>query len=153
MRGWRLIAVLVVAFFPAVASASVARTTLHVSVIGMPSTGPLGTPITIRTQISNRGPAVVRGVTVSVGVEKITGAGARPGLILTGPIEARIGKLPVGKRKTVTLKVTVPATVTGSGYFGAGTYNIGPSINASSPTDVRITGVGSNVTKANITLS
>jgi hypothetical protein len=53
----------------------------------------------------------------------------------------------------VTLKVTVAATEKGSAYFGAGTYNIGPSINATSPTIVHITGAGSNVTKANITLS
>jgi hypothetical protein len=52
----------------------------------------------------------------------------------------------------VTLKVTVPATSHG-GYFGAGTYNIGPAINAGSPLNVRISGAGSNVTKPNITLS
>lgn len=52
----------------------------------------------------------------------------------------------------MTLKVTVPATPHG-GYFGAGSYNIGPAINTSSPPTVRISGVGSNVTKPNITLS
>jgi hypothetical protein len=36
---------------------------------------------------------------------------------------------------------------------GAGTYNIGPSINVSSPTSMRISGAGSNVSKTNITLS
>ena len=101
----------------------------------------------------DRGPSIVHGITVSVGVEKLTGAGARPGLILTGPIEARISKLAVDASKTVTLTVTVPATENGGAYFGAGTYNIGPSINTSSPPSVRITGVGSNVTKPNITLS
>jgi hypothetical protein len=153
MRLWRIIALVVVALFPAAASASVARTTIHVSVLSMPSTASPGTPISIRAKITNRGPSVARGIAVSVGVEKLTGAGARPGLILTGPVEARIGKLAVGKSKTVTLRVAVPATANGSGYFGAGTYNIGPSINASSPPIVRISGAGSNVSKANITLS
>jgi hypothetical protein len=120
--------------------------------VGLPSTASPGTPIRISAKITDRGPSVVRRITVSVGVEKLTGAGARPGLILSGPVEARIGKLAVGKSKTVTLKVTVPATSHG-GYFGAGTYNIGPSINASSPPAVRISGAGSNVTKPNITLS
>jgi hypothetical protein len=45
---------------------------------------------------------------VSVGVEKLTGAGARPGLILTGPVEARIRKLEVGKSKTVTSRSRFP---------------------------------------------
>jgi hypothetical protein len=151
MRVWRLIPLAVVALFPAAASARLTPTTLHVSVMGMPSTTSAGTPITIRAKITDRGPFVVRHITVSVGVEKLTGAGARPGLILTGPIEARIGELAVGKSKTVTLKVTVPETSHG-GYFGAGTYNIGPAINASSPPTVRISGVGSNVTKPNITI-
>lgn len=128
------------------------RTTLHVSVAGMPRTGSLGTPIRIRAKITDRGPSVVRGITVSVGVEKLTGAGARPGLVFTGPIEARIGELAVGKSKTVTLKVTVPATSHG-GYFGAGSYNLSPAINLTSPVNVRLTGAGSNVTKPNITLS
>jgi hypothetical protein len=65
---------------------------------------------------------------------------------------ARIGELAVGKSKTVTLKVTVPAT-SHRGYFGAGSYNISPSINVTSPVNVRLTGAGSNVTKPNITLS
>lgn len=116
------------------------------------SAKPSGTPIKIRAKITDRGPSVVRGITVTVGVEKITGAGARPGLILTGPTEARISELAVGKSKTVTLKVTVPATSHG-GYFGTGTYNIGPAINVRSPLNVRISGAGSNVTKPNITLS
>lgn len=153
VRAWRLIPLVVVALFAAAASAGGSpRTTLHVSVAGMPSTGSLGTPIRIRAKITDRGPSVIRGITVSVGVEKLTGAGARPGLILTGPIEARIGELAVGKSKTVTLKVIVPATSHG-GYFGAGSYNIGPSINVRSPVNLRLTGVGSNVTKPNITLS
>lgn len=153
MRAWRLIALVVVAMFPAVASASVSRTTLRVTVLRMPSTASVGTPIRIRAKITNRGPSVARGITVSVGVEKLTGAGARPGLILGGPVEARIGKLAVDRSKTVTLKVTVRATPRGSAYFGPGTYNIGPSINARSPTIVHIRGAGSNVSKANITLS
>jgi len=152
MRVWRVIALVAVAWLPAAASASVSETTLHVRVLSMPSTASVGTPIRITAKITNRGPAVVRGITVEVGVEKLTGAGARPGLILTEPVEARIGKLAVGKSKTVRLKVTVPATPRG-GYFGAGTYNIGPSINASSPPIVRISGAGSNVSKSNITLS
>ena len=152
VRAWRLIPLVVVALFPAAASARFSQTTLHVSVVGMPSTASPGTPIRIRAKITDRGPSVVRHITVSVGVEKLTGAGARPGLILTGPVEARIGTLAVGKSTTVTLKVTVPATSHG-GYFGAGTYDIGPSINASSPPTVRISGAGSNVTKPNITLS
>jgi len=153
MRVWRVIALAGLALLPAAAaSASASRTTLHVSVSGMPATASLGAPITIRAKITDRGPSVVRGITVEVGVEKITGGGARPGLILTGPVEARIGRLAVGQSKTVKLKVTVPATSTG-GYFGPGTYNIGPALNTSSPAGVRITGVGSNVSKANITLS
>jgi hypothetical protein len=138
------------AVLPAAASASTPRTTLHVSVLSMPSTAALGTPIAIKAKITNRGPSVARGITVTVGVEKLTGAGARPGLILTGPVEARIGKLSVGQSKTVALKVTVPA-MAGGGYFGPGTYNIGPAVNAN--LIVRITGAGSNVSKANITLS
>ena len=153
VRVWRLIPVVAVALFAAAASAAGSpRTTVHVSVMDMPSTGSLGTPIRIRAKITDRGPSVIRGITVSVGVEKLTGAGARPGLILTGPIEARIHELAVGRSKTVTLKVTVPATSHG-GYFGAGSYNISPSINVTSPINVRLTGVGSNVTKPNITLS
>lgn len=152
VRAWRLIPLGVVALSVAAASAAASpRTTLHVSA-GMPSTASLGTPIKIKAKITDRGPSVIRGITVSVGVEKLTGAGARPGLILTGPIEARIGELAVGKSKTVTLKVTVPATSHG-GYFGAGSYNIGPSINVTSPVNIRLTGAGSNVTKPNITLS
>jgi hypothetical protein len=153
VRVWRLIPLVAVVLFAAAASAvGSPRTTLHVTVLSMPSTSSPGTPIKIRAKITDRGPSVVRGITVSVGVEKLTGAGARPGLILTGPIEARISELAVGKSKTVTLKVTVPATSHG-GYFGAGTYNIGPAINAGSPLNVRISGAGSNVTKPNITLS
>jgi hypothetical protein len=83
----------------------------------------------------------------------LTGAGARPGLILTGPVEARIAKLAVGKSKSVTLKVTVRSGPHGTGYFGPGTYNISPSIDLRSPTIVHLRGVGSNVSKANITLS
>ena len=152
VRVWRLIPLVVVALFPAAASAGFSRTTLHVKVVGMRSTASLGTPIRIRAKITDRGPSVVRHITVSVGVEKLTGVSARPGLILSGPVEARIGKLEVSQSKTVTLTVTVPATPQG-GYFGAGTYNIGPGINASSPPNVRISGAGSNVTKPNITLS
>ena len=152
MRAWRLLALLVLALFPAAASATVSRTTLRVTA-KMPSKASVGTPIRIRTRITNRGPSVARGITVAVGVEKLTGAGADPGLILGGPVEARIAKLGVGKSKTVTLKVTVRATQHGSGYFGPGTYNIGPSINLRSPTIVHIRGAGSNVSKANITLS
>jgi len=153
MRVWRAIPLVLVALFPAAASAGVSRTTLHVSVVGFSPTASLGKTIRIRAKITNRGPSVARGITVTVGVEKLTGAGARPGLILTGRVEARIVKLAVHKSKTVRLKVTVPATASGSGYFGAGTYNIGPSINASSPLIVHITGAGSNVSRANITLS
>jgi hypothetical protein len=153
VRVWRLVPLVVLALCAGAASAGGSpRTTVHVSVAGMPSTGSLGTPIRIRAKITDRGPSVIRGIRVSVGVEKLTGAGARPGLILGGPVEARIGELGVGKSKTVTLKVTVPATSHG-GYFGAGSYNIGPAINVTSPVDIRLTGVGSNVTKPNITLS
>jgi hypothetical protein len=152
MRAWRLLALLVVALFPAAASATVSQTTLHVTA-KMPSKASLGTPIRIRTTITNRGPSVARGITVAVGVEKLTGAGARPGLILGGPVEARIATLADGKSKTVTLKVTVRATPHGSAYFGPGTYNISPSINLRSPTIVHIRGAGSNVLRANITLS
>ena len=152
MRAWRLIALLVVALSPAAASAAATRTTLHVTA-KMPSEASVGALIRIKTKITNRGPSVTRGITVAVGVEKLTGAGARPGLILSGPVQARIAKLAVGKSKTVTLKVTVRGTPHGSAYFGPGTYNIGPSINLRSPTNVRIQGAGSNVTRANITLS
>jgi hypothetical protein len=152
MRAWRLIALLVVLLFPAAALAAVSQTTLHVTA-RMPSQALVGTPIRIRTTITNRGPSVAHGVTVSVGVEKLTGAGARPGLILTGPVQARIAKLAVGKSNTVTLTVTVRATPHGLSYFGPGTYNIGPSINLRSPTTVHIRGAGSNVSRANITLS
>jgi hypothetical protein len=127
MRTWRLIPLLAVALFPAVASATTSSTTLRVSAM-MPSKA-------------------------SVGVEKLTGTGARPGLVLTGPIEARIATLAVGHSKTVTLKVTVRGTPHGSAYFGPGSYNIGPSINLRSPTVVHIRGAGSNVSKPNITLS
>ncbi len=152
MRAWRLIALLVVALFPAAASATVSQTTLHVTA-KMPSKASVGTPIPIRAKITNRGPSVVRGLTVAVGVEKLTGAGARPGLILSGPIEARIPTLAVGKSKTVTLKVTVRATPHGLSYYGPGTYNIGPSLNLRSPAKVHIQGAGGNVSRANITLS
>jgi hypothetical protein len=152
MRASRLIALLVVVLFPTAASATVAQTTLHVTA-KMPSRASVGTPIKIRTTITNRGPSVATGITVAVGVEKLTGTGARPGLILSGPIEARIATLAVGKSATVTLKVTVRATPHGSSYFGSGTYNIGPSINLRSPTIVHIRGAGSNVSKGNITLS
>jgi hypothetical protein len=152
MRAWRLLALLVVMLFPAAASATVSQTTLHVTA-KMPSKASLGTPIRIRTTITNRGPSLARGITVAVGVEKLTGAGARPGLILGGPVEARLATLAVGKSKTATLKVTVRATPHGSAYFGPGTYNISPSINLLSPTIVHIRGAGSNVSRANITLS
>ena len=152
MRAWRLIALVALVLFPAAASAAVSQTTLRVSA-KLPSTASAGTPIRIKTKITNRGPSVARGITVAVGVEKLTGAGARPGLILGGPVEARIAKLAVGKSKTVTLKVTVRAGPHGTGYFGPGTYNISPSINLRSPTIVHIRGAGSNVSKANITLS
>ena len=68
-------------------------------------------------------------------------------------VQARIAKLAVGQSKTVTLTVTVRATPHGLSYFGPGTYNIGPSINLRSPTTVHIRGAGSNVSKANITLT
>jgi hypothetical protein len=152
MRIWRLIPLLAVALFPAVASATTSTTTLRVSAM-MPSKASVGTPIRIKTKITNRGPLLARGITVSVGVEKLTGTGARPGLTLTGPIEARIATLAVGHSKTVTLKVTVRGTPHGSAYFGPGSYNIGPSINLRSPTVVHIRGAGSNVSKPNITLS
>jgi len=153
MRAGRLIALLLVGLFPAAASATTdPQTTLHVSA-KMPSTASLGAPIRIRAKITNRGPSVARGITVAVGVEKLTGAGARPGLILSGPVEARIATLAVGHSRTVTLKVTVRATPHGANYFGPGTYNISPSINLRSPTIVHIRGAGGNVTRANITLS
>lgn len=151
-RATRLVALLLMLLFPAAATAAVSQTTLHVTA-KMPSRASVGSPIRIRTTITNRGPLVARGVTVSVGVEKLTGAGARPGLTLTGPVQARIAKLAVGKSKTMTLTVTVRATPRGLSYFGPGTYNIGPSINLRSPTTVHIRGAGSNVSKANITLS
>lgn len=152
MRAWRLIAVLALVAFPAAASATVSRTTLRVTE-KLPSKAATGTPIRIKTKITNRGPSVARGITIRVGIEKLTGAGARPGLILSTPVEARISKLGVGQSKTVTLKVTVRSGAHGTGYFGPGTYNIGPSINLRSPTIVHIQGAGSNVSKANITLS
>jgi hypothetical protein len=152
MRAGRLIALLVLALFPATAGATVSQTTLRVTA-KMPSQASVGTPIRIRTTITNRGPSVARGIAVAVGVEKLTGAGARPGLILSGPVEARIATLAVGQSKTVTLKVTVSATPRGSNYFGPGTYNIGPSLNLRSPTIVHIKGAGSDVSRANITLS
>ena len=152
LRAWRLTALLLIMLFPAAATAAVSQTTLRVTA-KMPSHASAGTPIRIRTTITNRGPVVARGITVAVGVEKLTGAGARPGLILTNPVQARIAKLAVGQSKTVTLTVTVRATPHGLSYFGPGTYNIGPSINLRSPTTVHIRGAGSNVSKANITLT
>ena len=116
MRAWRLIALLVVALSPAAASAAATRATLRVTA-KMPSEASVGAPIRIKTKVINRGPSVTRGITVAVGVEKLTGAGARPGLILSGPVQARIAKLAVGKSKTVTLKVTVRGTPHGSAYL------------------------------------
>src|ERR1700744_2893187 len=94
MPAWRLIALLLIMLFPAAATAAVSQTTLRVTA-KMPSHASVGSPIRIKTTITNRGPAVARGITVAVGVEKLTGAGARPGLILTNPVQARIAKLAI----------------------------------------------------------
>ena len=60
MRASRLIALLVLVLFPAAASATVGQTTLHVTA-KMPSRASVGTPIKIRTTITNRGPSVATG--------------------------------------------------------------------------------------------
>lgn len=152
MRAYRLVPLLLLALLPATAFGSTPSTTIHVK-LTLPRTAAAGAPIHMRVTITNRGPSVARGVTVAVGVEKITGAGARPGLILAEPIAKRYATLRVGQSKSFTLTVTVPTTPRGARYFGPGKYNIGPGINARSPLIVHISGYGKNVSKPNITLS
>lgn len=132
-------------------------TTIHAAIIGLPATEKLGVPFRLRVKITNRGPGTASQIEVEVGVSKLTSAGARPGLIAGGwDNEKRvIASLAPGRSRTLSFKVTIPAQMGSGGtigdtIFGPGGYYIGPALQVGP--NVKLTGAGTNATKANVTL-
>lgn len=147
---------------PAV-SATAAPTTVRLSVVGMPRTATAGTPFTLTVKATDTGPLAAGGLTIQVGVSKITGLGAKPGLIL-GPwmkLTKHIAQLGAGKSRTVVFHVLIPRTPTkgligtlGAAFVGPGGYWVGPSLAVRSPTGTKWTGAGTkNADVVNISLS
>ena len=143
--------------------ASPPSTTVHLSVIGMPRTATAGTPFALTVKATDKGPLAASGLTIQIGVSKITGLGAKPGLIL-GPwmkLTKHIARLAAGQSKTVVFHVLIPRTATksligtlGGAFVGPGGYWVGPSLAVGSPAGAKWTGAGSkNADVVNITLS
>ena len=135
-----------------------APTTVHAS-LRLPATATLGVPFKLTVKLTNRGPGVAGAIEVEVGVEKLTGAGARPGLIAGGWMNEKrhIARLAAGQSATVTFKVKIAATLgkggtIGDTIFGAGGYYVGPAVNIGSPPGAKWTGAGTNASSPNITL-
>jgi len=61
------------------ASATAPPTTVRLSVVGMPKTAVAGTPSTLKVRATDTGPLAASGLTIQIGVSKITGLGAKPG--------------------------------------------------------------------------
>ena len=137
--------------------AAAPTTTIHAAIVGLPATEKLGVPFPITFKITNRGPGAATRILVEVGVSKVVGG--RPGLSV-GPWENEkrvIASLAPGKSRKFTFKVTIPATMGSGGtigdtIFGPGGYWIGPELEIGSPPGVKLTGAGTNINKANVTL-
>lgn len=163
----RMLVVLPLAVLVAMALSSTSQaavqTRLQTTVIGLPSTATLGMPIPMKVKVINRGPTVARGIQVGVGIDKDSGAGADPGLDVEpyGGLERNIAQLGVGRSKTFTFEVTIPATAPasqvgtfGGAYVGPGGYHISVGLEIRSPVTAKCTGdCTDNVSAANVTLT
>ena len=135
-----------------------APTTVHTT-LRLPASATLGVPFNLTVKVTNRGPGVAGAIEVEVGVEKVTGPGAHPGLIV-GPWmneKRHIARLAAGQSATLTFKVRIAATLgkggtIGDTIFGGGGYYVGPGLNIGSPAGAKWTGAGTNASSPNITL-
>ncbi|HEU0251330.1 MAG TPA: hypothetical protein VFR48_11460 [Solirubrobacteraceae bacterium] len=163
----RTLAVLPLAILAALSLADTTQATtptkVQTTLIGLPSTAALDTPIPIEVKVTNRGPRVAKGVLVEIGLDKDSGAGADPGLDI-GPydgLKTHISKLGVGRSRTFRFKVTIHSTTPpseigtfGASYVGPGAYNIGAGLEIQSPIGARCIGeCTKDVGVANITLT
>lgn len=146
-----------------VAGATAPPTTVRLAVVGMPKTATAGTPFTLTVKATDTGPLAASGLTIQIGVSKITGLGAKPGLIL-GPwmkLTKHVAQLAAGQSRTVVFHVLIPRTATkalvgtlGGAFVGPGGYWVGPSLTVRSPAGTKWTGAGTkNADVVNITLS
>ena len=117
-------------------------------------------PFKLTVKLSNRGPGVAGAIEVEVGVEKLTGIGARPGLIAGAWMNEKrhVARLAAGQSATLTFKVKIAATAgkggtIGDSIFGPGGYWVGPAVNIGSPPGAKWTGAGTKASAANITLA
>lgn len=163
----RTLAVLPLATLGALSLAGTTQATtptrVQTTLIGLPSTATLDTPIPVEVKVTNRGPRIAKGISVEIGLDKDSGVGADPNLDI-GPydgLKTHIAKLGVGRSKTVKFKVTIhsrtpPSEVGtfGASYVGPGTYNISAGLEIQSPIGAKCIGeCTKDVGVANITLT